>query len=235
VFTGSAQWYDALYSFKDYAREAEQIISILKREHPQARSVLDIACGTAEHDRYLAEAYQVDGLDINPDFIRIASGKNPDGQYFRADMTDFELPKRYDAVLCLFSSIGYAKNIDNVTKAFCCFGEHLNPGGIVVVEPWFTPDVWRPDGSVYLLTAETSEGKICRMNISDQAGSLSIIDFHYLVGTSAGVEHFTERHELVLLSVGEMKRAFDAANLAASYDEHGLTGRGLYVAKRDSL
>lgn len=234
MFTESAQWYDALYSFKDYAQEAAQIISIVKREHSQAHTMLDVACGTAEHDRYLAEVYRVDGLDINPDFIRIASAKNPDGQYFRADMTDFELSKSYDVVLCLFSSIAYAKNIDGVTKALRCLRGHLNTDGILVVEPWFTPDSWRPDGSVYLLTAETSEGKICRMNISEQEGSLSVINFHYLTGTSSGVEHSTERHELGLFSVDEMTDAFATAGLAASYDEHGLTGRGLYVARREN-
>ncbi|MCK5117627.1 MAG: class I SAM-dependent methyltransferase [Candidatus Aegiribacteria sp.] len=192
MFEESARWYDALYSFKDYARESGEIISMLKQVHCKASTVLDVACGTAEHDKYLAEEYSVDGLDINAD---IASTKNPHGEYFCADMTDFTLAKTYDIVLCLFSSIGYVKKIDSLIEAFRCFGRHLNTDGIIVVEPWFTPDEWNPDCHVHLLTAETSEGKICRMNISEQEGSLAVVNFHYLVGTSAGVKHFTERHD----------------------------------------
>ncbi len=233
MFAESAQWYDALYSSKDYSKESAAIVSLVKREHPAARSVLDVACGTAEHDRYLARDYDVDGLDINPDFVRAAAAKNPGGEYFCADMTAFDLGKRYDVVLCLFSSIGYTKTIDKVIQALRCFARHLNADGIVVVEPWFTHDSWNPDGRVHLLTAETSEGKICRMNISEMEGAVSVIDFHYLVGTASGVEHFTERHELGLFSVDEMKAAFAAADLAVKHDATGLTGRGLYVARKE--
>ena len=235
MFSKSAYWYDVLYSFKDYHQESEAILDLLKKEHPEARTLLDVACGTAEHDRYLSAIYQVDGLDINPDFVAIASKKNPNGQYFQADMTAFALGKTYDVVLCLFSSIGYVKTLDYVVKALRCFEKHLNPGGIAVVEPWFTPETWKPHTSVHMITRETAEGKVCRMNISEQEGPLSVINFHYLVGTLEGVRHFTERHELGLFSGEEMESAFKEAGLRVEYDPQGLTGRGLYVARRNSM
>jgi hypothetical protein len=77
-----------------------------------------------------------------------------------------------------------------------------------------------------------AEGKICRMNISRKEGNLSIIEFHYLVGTASGVKHFIERNELGLFSVDDMKSAFADTNLAVRYDDTGLTGRGLYIAKK---
>ncbi len=233
MFSETARWYDTLYSFKDYHRESGDIINLLKKEHPEAMSLLDVACGTAEHDRYLSKIYNVNGLDINPEFISIASQKNLEGQYFIADMTNFKLNKKYDIILCLFSSIGYARTLENVIKTFRCFNKHLNKGGVAVVEPWFTPEQWNTDGTVHMFTGETTEGKICRMNISKRKGSLSIIDFHYLVGTSNGVQHFTERHELGLFSVEEMKRAFKNAGLMVTYDEDGFTGRGIYIAREE--
>ena len=232
MFENSAKWYDALYSFKDYKQESEDIISLLKKEHPKANSILDVACGTAEHDKYLSKIYNVDGIDINSEFIEEALKKNPNGNYFCANMTDFDLSKTYDIILCLFSSIGYVKTIENVIKTFRCFKRHLNKDGIIVIEPWFVPAEWNPDGGVYMLTGETVEGKICRMNISEQKGSLSIINFHYLIGTSNGIEHFTELHELGLFSVEEIKEAFKFVELNVKYDKDGLTGRGLYIAKQ---
>jgi SAM-dependent methyltransferase len=240
MFSKSARWYDALYAFKDYSQEADQLIRFLEQERqsrhepgasPAVATLLDVACGTAEHDRYLAGRYQVDGLDINPDFVEIAVQKNPHGQYFVADMTAFSLGRTYDIILCLFSSIGYVKTLENVVNALVCFKAHLNPGGILLVEPWFTPQAWKPYASVHLLTAETAEGKVCRMNVSGQEGLLSIIDFHYLVGTPEGVTHFTERHELGLFTMDEMLGAFLQAGLAVRYDPEGLTGRGLYIAR----
>jgi ubiquinone/menaquinone biosynthesis C-methylase UbiE len=235
VFEKSAEWYDALYSFKDYQKESEAITDLLKMEHPQAKTILDVACGTGEHDKYLSLSYEVDGVDINSDLVQVATGKNPEGKYVCADMMSFHISKRYDAVLCLFSSIGYLKTIENVVTALDNFERHLATDGIVVVEPWFEPEAWKPDGTVHMLTGETPEGKICRMNISERAGSLSVLNFNYLVGTRSGVEYFTEHHELGLFSVEQMKRAFESAGLKAEYSEEGLTGRGLYLARKDKV
>jgi hypothetical protein len=146
-------------------------------------------------------------------------------------MTCFDLGKTYDLILCLFSSIGYVRTLENVVKALNCFKTHLNAGGILLVEPWFTPQTWKPHTSVHMLTAESSEGKVCRMNVSGQEGLMSIIDFHYLVGTPEGVTHFTERHELGLFTIEEMLGAFKEAALDVRYDPDGLTGRGLYIAR----
>ena len=231
MFSNTAKWYDALYSFKDYNQEANDILALLRHEYPEAKSVLDVACGTAEHDRFLLEHYTIDGIDIVPDFVELASNKNPKGKYVCADMTDFKLDKTYDIILCLFSSIGYVKTQDNLTKALICFRRHLKAGGIIVVEPWFVPEAWNPDIGVHLLTGETPEGKVCRMNISEKEGSLSVMEFHYLIGTKNCVKHFTERHELGLFSVDNMKDAFIEAGLSVTYDEKGLTGRGLYIAR----
>jgi hypothetical protein len=49
--------------------------------------------------------------------VRIAKAKHPGGQFRRADMVAFQLRRRYDAVLCLFSSIGYVRTLANVRRA----------------------------------------------------------------------------------------------------------------------
>lgn len=229
MFSKTAAWYDALYSSKDYQKESDLVIRLIQEKHPSAKTVLDVACGTAEHDKYLSRVYQVDGMDINPEFIDIAREKNPAGRYHCADMIDFDLHKTYDVVLSLFSAIGYVKTLDNMIRTLRSFKRHLNPGGIIIVEPWLTPEAWNPEGNPFMVTAETDTAKICRMNSSERVENLSIFNFHYLIGTTTGVEHITERHELGLFTVEQMQDAFSQAGLAVSYDSEGLTGRGVYV------
>ena len=150
MFTASAEYYDLIYSaLKDYDAETAQIASLLRRLNPTCRTVLDVACGTGEHARLLAGAgFDVDGLDLDPAFIRIASGKHPAGRFIEADMTDFQLQRRYDAVLCLFSSIGYVRTLERLGQAFRCFRDHLAAAGVIVVEPWFLPGVLDPSRAV---------------------------------------------------------------------------------------
>ena len=234
MFEKSARLYDALYSFKDYRQESLAISNLIREECPAAKTILDIACGTAEHDRYLAQDFQVDGLDISPDFIAIARTKNPAGAYAVADMTDFSLERRYDVILCLFSSIGYVRTIEKVEKSLQCMAAHLNDYGVLLLEPWLTPANWITDGKIYMLTAETDDEKICRMSVSRRKGSLSIIEFHYLAGSIGEIESFLEQHELGLFTHEEMMDAFAHAGLAAEYDPNGLTGRGQYIARKSA-
>ena len=105
---------------------------------------------------------------------------------------------------------------------------HLEPGGLLVVEPWFAPDEWRA-GHVSMLTVDEPERKLVRMALAGRRDDVSTIDFHYLVATSAGIEHFTEHHELALFTDAQYREAFAAAGLSVEHDAAGLMGRGLYL------
>ncbi len=60
---------------------------------------------------------------------------------------------------------------------------------------------------------------------------VSRLRFDYRITTAEGVREASELHELGLFTPAEMMQAFDAAGLAVQFDSHGLTGRGLYVAR----
>jgi SAM-dependent methyltransferase len=101
MFSASAEYDDLIYAaLKDYAAETAQIATLLRRVNPQCRTVLDVACGTGEHTRRLAaEGFTVDGLDIEPAFVRIAGGKHQAGRFFEADMSNVHLPYRHNDIV----------------------------------------------------------------------------------------------------------------------------------------
>ena len=108
---------------------------------------------------------------------------------------------------------------------------HLIPGGVLVVEPWFTPEQWQV-GHLHAVHYDQPDLKITRMNISERAGDLAVMEFHYLVGTGDGVEYFSERHEAALFSADAYRQAFIECDLELAHDPEGLTGRGLYIGVR---
>ncbi len=230
MFSKTARYYDLIYAAKDYEAEARNIEALIHREHPGAKSILDAACGTGEHARFLARSFQVDGIDILPEFVEIAQQKLPESCFRTADMSDFDMGECYDVVLCLFGSIGYLTQAGQVLDALCCFKQHLNPGGVVIVEPWFTPDQWQP-GTPYMAIVDQPDLKICRISTSEREGNLSRLYFHYLIGSAQGVEHLTEEHVLAMYTREEMLSFFVKAGLAVHFDEEGVTGRGVYIAR----
>ena len=230
MFLESSELYDAIYHFKNYARECEILRAVIAVAAPGARTILDVACGTGEHDKFLKEHYAVDGVDLNESYLRAARVKNPAGSYTRADMTDFDLAATYDAVTCLFSAIGYVRTAGRLQRAIACMARHLNPGGVLIVEPWLTPDDWKP-GATFIHAGEIGADKVCRMSLSGQEGNLSVVQMHYLRGRPDGIEHYSERLELGLFTRDEMTRAFESANMEVGYDAEGLMGRGLYLAR----
>ena len=63
----------------------------------------------------------------------------------QGNMLDFDLGRQFDVVTCLFSSIGYVKTVPNMKRAVANMSRHLKPGGVLVLEPWFTPEDWHPE------------------------------------------------------------------------------------------
>jgi SAM-dependent methyltransferase len=233
MFSESAELYDLIYSsFKNYPAEAAQLAELIRRSHPDAHTILDVACGTAEHSRLLAEEYgfQVDGLDLDPAFVRIARRKLSGGSVFQDDMTSFDIGRRYDVILCLFSSIGYVRTLENVTRTFKRFHAHLANNGIVMVEPWFPPGVLQ-QGRISVNTAAGDGVTVTRMAFTEVDGRLSRLKFEYLIGRPTGIAHASEVHELGLFTTEEMLDCFRAAGLEAEHDAVGLIDRGLFVAR----
>jgi SAM-dependent methyltransferase len=233
MFSESAELYDIIYaSFKDYEAESAKIAALLEGSRPGCRTVLDVGCGTGEHARLLAQRHglSVDGIDLEPAFVDIARRKHPAGHFAVADMRDFRLDRRYDAVICLFSSIGYVRTLDGVRQVLACFREHLAPAGVIVVEPWFAPGVLQ-DGYASSNVADHAGVHVERRGRTEIAGRVSRLQFDYDITDAHGTRHASEVHELGLFTPDEMRAAFEATGLAVEHDPVGLIGRGLYVAR----
>jgi len=228
VFSRSARLYDAVYaSIRDYPREAAELDRLIQERRAGARTLLDVACGTGAHLEHLT-GYEVEGLDLDPEMLGVARERLPNVPLHEGDMADFDLGKRFDAVVCMFSSIGYVRTAERLRSAVASMARHLEPGGVLVVEPWLSPEVWvdRHVGAVFV---DQPELKIARMNVGEREGDLSIFEFEYLVGTPNGLERFNERHELGLFTVEQYLEAFRAAGLEVDHDPEGPMGRGLYI------
>jgi ubiquinone/menaquinone biosynthesis C-methylase UbiE len=236
MLSGSEKYYDDIYGVtgKDYSAEAVKIHEFIKKyKQTEGNSLLDVACGTGWHAGMLCEKYKVQGVDINAGMLKIARKKYPNILFTQGDMRSFDLHRQFDVVTCLFSAIGYMKTKADLQTAIKNMGRHIAPGGVLLVEPWFTPDQWHT-GYVTAVRVDKPDVKIVRMSHSGKRGKLSLINFQYLIGTSKGIEHINEQHELGLFTQEEYMNAFTKAGLIAAHDPEGIFGRGLYIGTKPS-
>ena len=232
MYDRSAEIYDAIYSFKNYEKEAAKLHELIQvHKRSAGNDLLEVACGTGSHITYLKNNYTVEGLDINARMLRLARKKHPDIVFHRGDMASFKLNKQFDAITCLFSAIGHLKTKRKLGFAIRNMSQHLKPGGVLIVEPWITPQQWRV-GSVHANFVDQPELKVARMNTGKTRGRLSVMDMHHLVGTPKRVEHFVERLVMGLFTQEEYLDSFRQAKLETTYDPEGLMGRGLYIGTR---
>ena len=232
MFRSTAHLYDLIYQAagKDYAVESAQIHELIERRHAGAASLLDVACGTGVHLASLRHCYDVAGIDLDPGMLAVARDRLPDVEFSEAGMRTFSLHRRFDVVICLFSSIGYMPTVTDLDTAIGNMAAHLNAGGLLIVDGWIRPDAWLDRGSTAIDTAETEELKIARVARSERVGSTTRLEMHHLVASQEGVEYLVDRHELTLFEPAQYEAAFAKADLRVDVVASPIPGRDHYVA-----
>ncbi|MGT2774568.1 class I SAM-dependent methyltransferase [Streptococcus hyovaginalis] len=78
-------------------------------------AILDLCCGTGRHIKSLGnKGYIVDGVDINPEAVKITKKDNPTATIFLSDAQFFKPNIKYDLIYSMESSIGYLTDDDTV-------------------------------------------------------------------------------------------------------------------------
>ena len=225
-----AQYYDVIYASmgKDYQQEADDIRQLISaNKQCEGHKLLDLACGTGLHLKYLKDHFDVQGIDLEPKMLEIAHARLPEITFRLGNMLDFEVPETFDVITCLFSSIGYMRNVNELNQALKQMTTHLNTGGVIVIEAWLHPEMWG-EGHVGAVFVDQPQLKISRINDSQREGNISIMNMNYTIGTPDGVVQFTEIHKMTLFTDQEYRYAFSGAGLHVNKDE-GFRGRSIYV------
>jgi len=128
-----AQFYDNGTS-TDNVEKVKLLEEIIQRLNPEAKSLLEIACGTGNVLKPLSSRYEVAGLDLSPKMLDVAKTKLPNVPFYEGDMTKFELDKKFDIILCIFDSINHLVEFDQWEATFDSVKAHLNDSGVFIVD-----------------------------------------------------------------------------------------------------
>ncbi|MDD2907772.1 MAG: class I SAM-dependent methyltransferase [Candidatus Gracilibacteria bacterium] len=103
--------------------------------NPEAKSILELACGTGTVAKeFVKLGYDVTGLDINEKMLEKAKKNLSKNDLVLADMTDFDLDKTFDVVLCNYNSICHLLTWEEWKKFFSMAYKHLKKDGILIFD-----------------------------------------------------------------------------------------------------
>jgi SAM-dependent methyltransferase len=215
MFRHSAHVYDLLYEAtgKDYRAESTTLHAFIQQRAPHARALLDVGCGTGGHLVYLRQFYDVVGLDVDPGMLGEAQRRLPGVRFIEGDMRTFDIGQKFDAVVCLFSSIGYMGSAKDLNRAVCAMSSHLRPGGVFVLDGWIRPDAWSDDEPIRLHHASDATVTVTRMSRSHRQGKTTFLDMHHLIGSPEGIEYALDVHEMTLFEPRQYEDGLRSAGL----------------------
>lgn len=224
----AADLYDLVYQDrKDYRAEAGAVAELIRSRKPDASTLLDVACGTGTHlEAFSRHFEQVAGLELSESMSEVARRRVPQTQLYPGDMHSFQLDAAFDAIVCMFSSIGYLNTVDDLNQTLVSMGRHLKPGGVVAIEPWWTPDTFLENyvsGHVVTKDGHT----VARVSHSTREGDVARMEIHYLVADARGVRHRSEIDRLTLFTPEQYESAFTGAGAKVEFLPNG--GPGFYV------
>lgn len=233
IYSDLAEYYDTLYSWKPYADEAQTLRKLLHSAGiGDGSRLIEAACGTGNYLVHLQRHFQVSGFDVSPAMLAQAQRKVPEVPLFQADMCSLRLDTPVDALLCLFSSVGYLVDEAAYARAARAFAAAVRPGGTLLVEPWIAPDQL-DEQRVSALTAGDDELKICRASRIWREGHVSVTECHYLIARRDGIRHAQDSHRMAMYDHEFQRRLFDAAGFETLFMPGGLSaGRGLFIGRR---
>jgi SAM-dependent methyltransferase len=229
--------YDAvmIHRGKDYAAEADRISEIVRERLPGSASLLDVACGTGLHLRAFSERFdEVAGLDGSREMLELARARVPGLRTWCSDLRETALEARFDAITYLFA-VPHLESGSELAAVVRSLVDHLNPGGLLLVEPWIGPDGFTP-GYVSRDVVEDGDRTIMRLShstaVPGRPDRMAIVVHYAVADPVEGLRHATESTEMSLFTPEQYAAAFEKAGCEAEHVETEPFAHGLWVARR---
>lgn len=211
LYRRNAKYYDLLFSYRDYGREA-RFISAMCQTDVKRPSILDVACGTANQLKILAKkGWRVFGIDKNREMLAIAKRKVKRGTFKTGDMRSFRIGEKFDVVACMFSAINYNLSSEDLARTFRNFRRHLKEKGMIIVD---FPQDWSPGITAKIL----DEGKVISVMESTIKQNRIVRITIYLVIRKGKKAMVVKNNEWIRIhTVREMRKAAERAGLRCRF------------------
>ena len=210
IYKKFAKYYDKIYAEKDYESEIKFVKwAINKHKTSIGNKLLDVACGTGNNTILLKDDFKTTGVDISPEMLKLAKKKLPGVKFIKGDMKNLALSERFDVIVCMFASIAYNLNYDELESTLKIFYNHLQPGGVVVFDLHIHDDYFLGD-RVWVNTVVEKDLQIARISPSPQRKDVLDLNMIMLVKDKGKIDFEIDQHQIGLFNANKIKKVMSA-------------------------
>jgi SAM-dependent methyltransferase len=143
LYTKHAELYHQMYkSIFDYQKEFRVAHRVLKKSG--AKRILELGCGAGNlAGQFKAAGYDYVGIDSAEPILQIARRENPAITFIHGDMREFDVRKKFDAVLIGGRSFTYMTSNADVLGTLHCARRALRPKGVLILDNFDAQAIFR--------------------------------------------------------------------------------------------
>lgn len=124
--------YDAVMG--DRRKSALFLKTLINEYHPNAETVLELACGTGAVLKYLEPDFQTYGLDVSKGMLSVARKTLQNSKLYNQDMIRFDLNRKFDVIFCVYDSINHLMSFSDWKRVFSRAAKYLNRQGVFIFD-----------------------------------------------------------------------------------------------------
>ena len=207
-----ADYYEAVYAYKDYRKEVNTILEIQRKYAPDSKSILDFGCGTGKHDALLSEfGLEVTGLDRSDSMLKLAQkrGLANNCRFLKIDQSSKIKDGSIDLGVSLFDVVSYLTNDDDLNKFFELMKLKTKSTAPLIFDFWYLPAVIHLKPETRKKVFYHQNQLITRISESSLDCNTSCVTANhefYVVENEKLVDNFSESHLMRCFSKNEIDR-----------------------------
>jgi SAM-dependent methyltransferase len=144
MYSDLAPWFHLLTHPSDYQDEAAFVSRVVEDVGDGgSRTLLELGSGGGNNASHLKARFACTLTDISPDMLALSRTLNPECEHLEGDMRTLRLGRTFDVVF-IHDAISYLTTEDDLRAALETAAIHVRPGGVVILTPDATTEIFRP-------------------------------------------------------------------------------------------
>jgi len=144
LYTDLAPWFHLLTHPPSYGDEAAFVTRVVDEVvEGEARTLLELGSGGGNNASHLKARFACTLADVSPEMLAASKTLNPECEHLVGDMRTLRLGRTFDVVF-VHDAISYLTTEDDLRRAIETTAAHVRPGGVVILTPDATTEIFQP-------------------------------------------------------------------------------------------